>query len=93
MTRTQIAFRLDAEKASQFKQQAELEGKNLNTVLERLVDAYLAGSLTDASSDLLIGRGSSDRAHIEETVDSLSKKVQGLTAALDSLSKSITHRN
>lgn len=52
MTRTQIAFRLDAEKASQFKQRVEAEGKSLNVVLESLVKLYLDGKLSDQNNEL-----------------------------------------
>lgn len=51
ITRTQIAFRLDSEKANQFKQRVEAEGRSLNIVLESLVDTYLNGKLTDGTSN------------------------------------------
>lgn len=53
MTRTQVAFRLDEEKASKFKQKVESEGRSLNVVLESLVDNYLESGLTDVSNDAI----------------------------------------
>ena len=55
MARTQIAFRLDTEKAGEFKQQVEAEGRSLNVVLETLVDAYLKGKLTPDRNKLTDG--------------------------------------
>lgn len=64
MTRKQVNFRLPQEKVEALQAKADEEGKKINTVLERLVDDYLADD-----SNKLAGGGISQKK-IEEMINS-----------------------
>lgn len=79
MTRTQLAFRLEKEKATQFKEKIKHEGKSLNVVLERLVDAYLEGKLTDGNSTVT---GDNNGKVEESAIAQLTNKINQLEKQL-----------
>jgi len=88
--RTQIAFRLDREKANQFKQKVESEGRSLNVVLESLVNTYLESGLTDVSNELTIEDSNAidaERQRIEDSIATLTEKISQLEKQLTPVSE------
>ena len=79
MTRKQIAFRIDEERAKQLEKKRKEEGKTLNTVLERLVDAYLEGKLTDGNSELTGGNNEVEESEITQLANKISQLEKQLT--------------
>jgi len=86
MTRKQVNFRLPQEKVEALQAKADEEGKKINTVLERLVDDYLADD-----SKKLAGGGISQKK-IEEMINSaIESKTQQIENSLAPLMERIEH--
>lgn len=82
MARTQIAFRLDEEKGTQLKEKVKHEGKSLNVVLERLVDTYLEGKLTDGNSELIAPTDNDAIALLTDKISQLEKQLTPVSELL-----------
>jgi hypothetical protein len=87
MTRTQIAFRLDPEKAEQFKRKIISEGRNQNAVLEGLIDNYLA----EGSSEVAPVNNEEESA-IAELTDKITQLEKQLAPVSELLSVTATDK-